>query len=188
LSAQPGILDWYTVLIGVIALVAVIAHGSLYVALKTDEDLGRRARGLALLCWPMQFFLTCISLIATYFIRPEVMANYSSHKIGLMIPLFVFASLGLMLWANPKGKEKLAVVASSCYIAGMLLGAAFALYPVVVPARDREYSLTIHNTATSSQGLGTDILLWTFGLVLTIACFAFVNRLFGAKVRVEENP
>src|SRR5205085_8545716 len=79
LSAQPGILDWYTVLIGVMALVTLTAHGSLYVALKTDEDLGRRARGVALLCWPLQFFLTCSSLVATYFIRREMVDSYTSH-------------------------------------------------------------------------------------------------------------
>src|SRR5881392_3321355 len=103
LSAQPGILDWYTVMIGGISLVTLTAHGALYVALKTDEDLSRRARGVALLCWPVQFFLTCISLVATYFIRPDVMGNYERHTIGLLIPILVFGSLGVMLWANPKG-------------------------------------------------------------------------------------
>src|SRR5437868_6063759 len=115
LSSQPGILDWYTVLIGALALVTLTAHGSLYVAIKTDEDLARRARGIALLCWPLQFFLTCSSLVATYFIRSEVMDNYSKHKIGLLIPVLVFGSLVVMLLANPKGKEKLAFIASSLY-------------------------------------------------------------------------
>src|SRR3979411_681178 len=45
LSSQTGILDWDTLLIGGLALGTLDAHGSLYVAIKTDEDLGRRARG-----------------------------------------------------------------------------------------------------------------------------------------------
>src|SRR6204780_2224887 len=53
LSAHPGILDWYTVLIGGIALVTLTAHGSYYIAVKTDRDLGQRAQGIALLCWPI---------------------------------------------------------------------------------------------------------------------------------------
>src|SRR6202046_2125709 len=73
LSEQIGILDWYTVLIGVMSLVTLSAHGSYYVALKTDADLGRRARGFALMCWPLQFFLTVSALVATYFIRPDIM-------------------------------------------------------------------------------------------------------------------
>ena len=48
------------------------------------------------------------------------MDNYSKHKIGLLIPLLVFGSLVVMLLANPKGKEKLAFIASSLYIIGML--------------------------------------------------------------------
>ena len=44
-GSNPGILDWYTVLAGVIALVTLTAHGCLYVALKTEGDLNRRARG-----------------------------------------------------------------------------------------------------------------------------------------------
>src|SRR5580765_5163214 len=49
LGPHTGILDWYTVLIGVLALVTLTAHGALYVAIKTDEDLGRRAQGVAIL-------------------------------------------------------------------------------------------------------------------------------------------
>lgn len=186
LGPQTGILDWYTVLIGVVSLVTLTAHGSYYVALKTDADLARRARGFALLCWPVQFFLTCSSLVATYFIRPEVMTNYGKHAVGFLVPIVVFASLGLMLWANPTGKEKLAFAASSLYIVGMLVGAAFALYPVVLPARDRQYSLTIHNTAAGSHGLSVGFIWWTLGAVLAVGYFVFVYRKFRGKVELGE--
>ena len=41
-----GILDWYTVLTGVIALVTLTAHGSLYIATKTEGDLNRVSKAL----------------------------------------------------------------------------------------------------------------------------------------------
>ncbi|MFY9644519.1 MAG: cytochrome d ubiquinol oxidase subunit II [Terriglobales bacterium] len=186
LNSEIGILDWYTILIGVMALVTLSAHGSYYVALKTDADLGRRARGFALLCWPMQFFLTFSALVATYFIRPDIMTNYAHHKIGILIPVAVVASLAVMLWANPKGKEKLAFVASSLYIVFMLVGAAFALYPVVLPARDHHFDLTIHNTAAANYGLSVGLIWWTFGAALAFAYFAFVYRMFRGKVQAGE--
>src|ERR1700693_1940441 len=186
LGPQTGILDWYTVLTGVLALVTLTAHGSYYVALKTDEDLGRRARGCALRCWPAQFFLTFSTLVATYFIRPAIMANYGRHKIGIVIPIAVVASLAVMLWANPKGKEKLAFVASSLYITAMLVGAAFALYPVVLPARHHEYDLTIYNTDASGHALSAGLAWWTFAAVLVVAYFVFVHRMFRGKVQVGE--
>ena len=186
LGPQTGILDWYTVMIGVVALVTLAAHGAYYIALKTDEDLGRRARGFALICWPLQFFLTFSTLIATYFIRPEIMDNYGRHKIGILVPVIVVASLAVMLWANPKGKEKLAFLASCLYIVGMLVGAAFALYPVVLPARDDQYSLTIRNTAAGIHGLSVGLVWWTFAAVLAVAYFTFVYRKFSGKVQAGD--
>ena len=53
LARSNGILDWYTVLCGVIALVTLTAHGSLYVATKTEDDLNRRARTTAKWAWPL---------------------------------------------------------------------------------------------------------------------------------------
>ncbi len=48
---RPGILDWYTVIGGVVALVALAIHGALYVAVKTDGDLQQRARVLVRRAW-----------------------------------------------------------------------------------------------------------------------------------------
>ena len=106
--------------------------------------------------------------------------------IGLLVPLVVFASLAVMLWANPKGKEKLAFVASSCYITGMLVGAAFALYPTVLPARDPQYSLTVYNTAAGNHGLSVGLVWWSLGAVLAVAYFIFLYRMFRGKVQAGE--
>ena len=114
------------------------------------------------------------------------MANYGKHKIGLLVPIVVVASLAVMLWANPKGKERLAFVASSLYITSMRVGAAFALYPVVLPARNRQYDLTIYNTAASSHGLTVGLVWWMFGAVLAVAYFVFVYRIFRGKVQLGE--
>jgi cytochrome d ubiquinol oxidase subunit II len=186
LDADVGILDWYTVLIGIMALVTLAAHGSYYVALKTDADLGRRARGFALLCWPLQFFLTFTTLVATYFIRPTIMANYRNHSIGILIPIIVVSCLAVMLWANPRGKERLAFIASSLYIAFMLAGVAFALYPVVLSAREHQYDLTIYNSAAGSHGLRVGLVWWTFSAILAAAYFVFVYWKFRGKVQFGE--
>jgi len=185
-GAHPGILDWYTVMAGVVALVTLTAHGALYVVTKTEGDLNLRARRVALGAWPVQVLLTVVSLIATYSIKPQVMDNYREHPIGMLIPLAVAASLAAMIGATLKGKEKPAFVASSFYIASMLVGAAFALYPVVLPAStDPGYSLTIYNSAAGHHGLVVGITWWCLGFVLALAYFVFIFRMFRGKVRLE---
>jgi cytochrome bd ubiquinol oxidase subunit II len=185
LSSAVGIFDWYTVLIGALALITFTAHGAYYIALKTDGDLGRRARGFALLCWPVQFFLTICSMVATYFIQPDIVTNYQNHKIGVLVPIFIASSLVAMLWANPKSKEKLAFIASSLYIAFMLAGAAFAVYPVMLPGRDHQYDITIYN-AGGGRGLSVGLAWGTLAAVLAIAGFVFLYRTFGGKVATGE--
>ncbi len=143
-GSSNGILDWYTVLCGVIALVTLTAHGSLYVATKTEDDVNRRARTTAKWAWPLQLLLTVFGLIATVSIRPGVLDNYKQHAIGFVIPVLVFGSLAVMMHAMIKRADKIAFVASALYIVGMLVGAAFGLYPVVLPAStDPSLNLTI---------------------------------------------
>jgi cytochrome bd ubiquinol oxidase subunit II len=182
----PGILDWYTVMGGIVALVTLAVHGALYVAIKTDQQVSTRARRVAVMLWPVQVLLTSGSLAATFFIRPPVMDNYREHPIGLLVPLLVAASLGLILGAARKRKEKLAFVASSVYIAAMLAGAAVATYPVLLPAStDPAFSLTIANSAAGRHGLTVGFTWWMLGMVLAIGYFTFLYRMFRGKVRLE---
>ncbi|MBZ5705097.1 MAG: cytochrome d ubiquinol oxidase subunit II [Acidobacteriia bacterium] len=183
---HPGILDWYTVMAGVVALVTLTAHGALYVAIKTEGDLSQRSRRIAVMVWPLQLLLTCVSLLATYYIQPQVMNNYKAHSVGLLVPVVVLGSLAVMIWAATKSKEKLAFAASSLYIAAMLVGAAFALYPVLLPAStDLSYSLTIYNSAAGHHGLAVGIVWWILGMLLALGYFLFIYRMFRGKVRLE---
>jgi cytochrome d ubiquinol oxidase subunit II len=183
---QPGILDWYTVLAGVVALVTLTAHGALYVTLKTDGELCARARNVARVVWPLQLGLTMISLIATWFVRPAIKNNYLAHPVGFLVPMVVVGSLVLMFTATRQRKELRAFLASSAYLAGMLVGAVFALYPVVLPAStDPSYSLTIYSAAAGHYGLSVGLVWWALGMILCVGYFVFVYWMFRGKVRLE---
>jgi cytochrome d ubiquinol oxidase subunit II len=186
LGPHPGILDWYTVMAGVVALVTLTAHGALYVTLKTDGDLGNSAKKVASFVWPLQLALTLISLVATWFVRPAIKTNYVAYPIGFLIPIVVFASLVLILVWTRKGKELHAFLASCVYITGMLVGAVFALYPLVLPAStDSGYSLTIYTAAAGHHGLAVGLVWWLLGMILALGYFVFVYRMFRGKVQLE---
>lgn len=185
-GTENGILDWYTVLTGIIALVTLTVHGSLYIAVKTEDDLNQRARRIAQWSWPVQLLLTVIGLVATVSIRPGVLDNYKHHALGLAVPVIVFGSLGVMMHGMIRRSDKLAFAASAVYIVGMLVGAAFALYPVVLPAStDPALNLTIQNTAAGEHGLAVGFTWWILGMVLALAYFFLLFRMFRGKVRLE---
>jgi cytochrome bd ubiquinol oxidase subunit II len=185
-GVDTGILDWYTVLCGVIALVTLTAHGALYIAVKTEGELNQRCRRVALAAWPVQLILTIVGLAATIYVRPSVLDNYKQHAIGFLIPGVVFASLAVMILALRKGQDKRAFVASAVYIVGMLVGAAFALYPVVLPATtDPARNLTIYNTAAGHHGLAVGFTWWILGMILALVYFTVLFRMFRGKVQLE---
>jgi len=185
-GTENGILDWYTVLCGVIALVTLVVHGALYLATKTEGELNTRTRKTASLLWPVQVLLTIISLIATLYVRPGILANYQTWPIGYLVPLLVAVSLLYLIFALRKQNDKGAFLASCGYIAGMLVGLVFAVYPMVLPAStDPRYSLTIYNTAAGAHGLTVGLVWWSIGVVIAIAYFVFIYRMFRGKVRFD---
>jgi cytochrome bd ubiquinol oxidase subunit II len=182
---SPGILDWYTVLSGVLALVALGAHGAHYVAVKTDGDLNARCRNIAKVLQPTLLVLTLLSLLATLSIRPELLGNYKLAPLGYIIPLGVFLSIAAMMAYGRKNNDKGAFLASSAYIVFMLVGAAFSLYPVILPATDPSLSLTIQNSVTSQYAMKVALAWWSFGIVIALGYFVFIYRMFKGKVSLE---
>ncbi len=186
-GAHNGILDWYTVMCGVIALVTLAVHGSLYLATKTEGDLNVRALKVASNLWPVQLLLTIVSLLATVYVQPGVLQNYRHWPVGYLIPLVVVASLVYLIYAHRQRNAKGAFLASCGYIIGMLVGLVFAVYPMVLPAStDPSYSLTISNTAAGDHGLRVGLVWWSIGIVLAIGYFVFTYRMFRGKVNLAD--
>jgi cytochrome d ubiquinol oxidase subunit II len=186
-GVENGILDWYTVVCAVVALLTLVVHGSLYLATKTEGDLNRRARKVVSTVWPVQVAATIFSLIATVYAVPRVLDNYHRWPVGYLAPVIVSASLVYLYFAHSRGHEKAAFLASCAYIAGMLVGAAFALYPNVLPASTgQQYSLTIYNAATGSHGMAIGFVWWTMAIFLALGYSVFIYRMFRGKVDLGE--
>jgi len=183
---EPGILDWYTVIAGVLALVALTIHGANYVAVKTEGELNLRSRKIAGRLWPGLVVLTAVSLVATLSIRPELLNNYRHYPVFFIIPLVVIAALAGMLLFRRRANDRNAFLSSSMYLAIMLVGAAVAVYPNLLTAStDPSLNITVHNAATGHRALSVGLIWWSFGMLLAFAYFVFVYRMFRGKVRLE---
>jgi cytochrome bd ubiquinol oxidase subunit II len=186
-GSNPGILDWYTVLTGLLALVTLTVHGAHYIALKTEGDLNKRSQRVALISWWVLLLLTLVSLIATLYVRPQVLDNFRLRPWGWIIPIGVIVSLPMMRIFTRREQYSAAFLSSTTYIAAMLGGAAFAIYPYLLPATtDPSFSLTIYNAKTGAYSLSVGLVWWLFGMALAIAYFTFLYRSFSGKVRLDQ--
>lgn len=183
---EPGVLDWYTVIAGIVAAVALTIHGAHYVALKTQGDLSERARRLAIRLWPVLLIVTVLSLWATLSIRSALLNNYKSFPVLFVLPLAVAASLAGMFLFDRRGLDKPAFLCSSAYLIFMLVGAAVAVYPnLLVSTTDPALNITVYNAATGPHSLSIGLIWWLFGMALALAYFVFVYRMFKGKVTTE---
>ena len=182
----PGVLDWYTVIAGLVAAIALTLHGAHYVALKTDGDLNLRARRVAARLWPVLLLLTLVSLWATLSIHPELLNNYKQFPVLFIVPVVVAASLAAMFLFQRRAADKAAFLSSSAYLVFMLVGAAVAVYPnLLVSTTDPALNITVYNAKTGDYSLSRGLIWWTFGMALAIGYFVFVYRMFRGKVTAE---
>jgi cytochrome bd ubiquinol oxidase subunit II len=183
---DPGILDWYTVLGGILASAAISLHGSVYLALKTEGDLERRCTQIARVAWIATALLTAISIPATVLARPASLVNYKGHPAALLIPVAVVASLIALRFAIGRRLNLHAFLASCVYLACMLVGAAAGLFPVLLPAvGNRGSDLTIRDAVSGPHSLRVGLIWWSVGMCLAILYFSVIYWLFRGKVPTD---
>jgi len=186
IGPQPGILDWYTVIGGVVALVALAVHGTLYLAVKTEADLQQRSRALVRRLWVLLLVLTIVSLPASMIARPDTLANYRAYPIAFLVPAAVLLALLGMIQFCRKGADLKAFACSCVYLTVMLVGAAIGLYPRLLPSTTGPtYDITIEKALSGPHTLRVGLAWWAFGMCLAFTYFVIVYRMFRGKVSLE---
>jgi cytochrome d ubiquinol oxidase subunit II len=187
LGEQTGILDWYTILVGVLALAALIMHGGLWVRLKTTGEVGERAHWLADKAWWVVGVLTAVVTAVTFQVQPQVGENFKTWPWGMVFPVLAAGGLLAVRVFMAKNDERKMFLASAAYLTGMLSSVVFGVYPMVLPARDPLYSLTVSGAKAGNYGLKIGLVWWTIGIILAAGYFTFVYRSFAGKVALDKD-
>ncbi|MEI9977611.1 MAG: cytochrome d ubiquinol oxidase subunit II [Edaphobacter sp.] len=180
---QPGILDWYTVMGGLVALIALAVHGALYLVLKASGDLEDRARRFSERAWIALCVITGISLLATILVRPSTLSRYSHHPIFFAIPALVVLSLaGIRVFTRRRAELK-AFMSSCLYLIIMLVGAAAGLYPTLLPSSSNAADdITVAQALSGSYAIHVGLIWWSLGMLLAVGYFCISYRMFRGKV------
>jgi cytochrome d ubiquinol oxidase subunit II len=183
-GAYPGVLDWYTVLIGVFALVTVTAHGALFLAWKTDGALHDRAKGLALRLWTGVVLLWILASLGTAQVNPTIFQALPKAPLAWVASFIFLAGLAAVFLGLQRGKPLLAFLGSGAFILGLLAASAACVYPVMLRSTlDPAFSLTAHNASVGAHGLRTGLAWWLLGFPIAIGYLAFLFRFHRGKVK-----
>jgi cytochrome bd ubiquinol oxidase subunit II len=185
---QTGILDWYTILIGVAALATLTLHGATWLALKTAGELNARALRCASSIWWLVAALTVVITYASFRLLPHLILSFRAHPWGFIFPVLAIAGLLGTKWFIRAQNDAMAFASSCAYIIGMLTSVTFSLYPNVLPDSTNPYSgLNISNAKAADYGLKIGLVWWVIGMALVAVYTVYTYRSFAGKIVAEED-
>ncbi len=179
-----GILDWFTVLIGLFVLVTIAAHGALFLAWKTNGPVHERCRALAKPLWCVVIGLWIAATIATHTVSPEIYQHFSGAPLAWLCFAIYLAGLATVFFGIAKQRHLLAFLGSSAFILGILATTAACVWPVMLKSTlDPAFSLTAQNASSDPHGLRTGLAWWIIGFPIVIGYFALLFRIHRGKVK-----
>ena len=179
---QTGILDWYTVLVGLAAVVALANHGALWLNASVTGEVRERADRLASRLSVAVIVLLVVLDVASFAARPDFRDGLSTRPWGIIFP--VGAMTGLVLAIVQRTRKPWRAYLASCAAVYAMLGTAtVSIYPNILPARIPANALTIQNAAAPPASLASALLWWIPGILIVAGYFAFIY----SRLR-ERNP
>ena len=183
---ETGILDLYTVLVGVTALVTLVQHGAHWLRLRTEGAIHARVTVVAEKIWYLAALLMVAVTAYSLAIQPQIWNNLTSMPWGWIFPLLAVAGMvGMQIFLR-QGAEMKGFLASAVFIVGMLTSAAFGVFPNVLPSVGPGESLTIFNAAAGDYAMRVAFFWWIPGMIFATIYLAFIYRRLGGKIRTPE--
>jgi cytochrome d ubiquinol oxidase subunit II len=186
---EPGILDWYTGLVGLFTLVALAIHGALYLAWRTTGPVRERSLAFARRAWKGALALWVVSTAATAWVRPEVFGGLAARPWAFaLVALAIAGAWGAYQYAS-RGRDLAAFLCSSAFLLGMAASTMAGIYPFWLRSTlDPSYSLTASNAASDRYGMGVALIWWIIGIALVACYFTYLFRSMRGKVGAESAP
>ena len=212
LTALLPLLDPFSLLCGLVSVSMLLTQGCLWIQLRTVDDIACRVRGLTLKLALLTVVLYGIAGIWAYSfdgyqltaLAPEgsfhtitgksvevvphgLFANYDKLWILWLVPIisiFCFIKAGI---AGVKGNAVKGIIYNSVAIAFVIITAAIAMFPFVMPSSiDPESSLTIWDASSSHFTLQVMLYAVIIFVPIALAYTIWAYRRMWNKVSAED--
>jgi cytochrome d ubiquinol oxidase subunit II len=183
---ELGILDWFTLTVGVTSLLALTYHGATWLILRTEGSVRDRAGKIAGIIWPVLLALVVLVTILAFRVQPHLLERMRDHPAAWVLPILALTGLVTSRILSQRGREPWAFLASASFLGLMLVAVVFSLYPFVLPAAgEGAASLTVQNASGPPYSLRVALLWWVPGMALVTLYTTYMYRQMGGKVEVD---
>ncbi len=185
MGPDPGILNWFTILMGVTSAAVLAFHGANYLAMKTEGQLRGQASRAAWLTGLAVAVLVGLAVTAVPFVQPSFRLNYAAHPIGYVFPFIGLVALVAALGLRRREWDAGSFYSTSLMILAMLASTAWGSYPnILIATNDPANSLTVTNATAGAYGMQAGLWWFPIGFGLIVAYQVIAHRAFWGKVQL----
>lgn len=183
LSETPGVIDWFTIIIGLISVVTLAIHGANWIILKTNSSINNKLKSVIFKLNILLFILTIISLFVWQIVNANSLDNFFNKPYLIVFPIIYFTGLFGLFFIKKLKKDIHGFILSTLVIFGGITSSLASLFPVILPSTHKQNeSLTIYNTAAHEYGLSAALGWGIIGIILVIVYLITQNKLLSGKI------
>jgi len=178
-----GVIDWFTLLIGIMGVVALTIHGANWIIFKTNTELNKRLKSIV---FRLNFVLIVLVVVTLSFlssVQANPLANFITTPVLWLFPLSTFIGLFGLFGVKKFNKSGLGFLFSSLFLMGGFVSTAISIFPAFLPSTNKiNPSLTYLNTTTSEYGLSVGTSWFVVGIILIGIYMVIQHRIFKGKM------
>lgn len=203
------LLNPFALLSGLVSVAMLMTHGAVYLAIKTDGDLARRARTVsryAALAWVTLFALAGVWIRTSHWGMAIVtgalpggepdplaktavaqagawLANYGKWPLTILVPAVGLAAPLLVAALSSIRHRLIVFTVSGLGIAGVIGSMGVSLFPFLLPSSSHPgSSLTVWDASSSHRTLGIMLIAVIIFLPIVLAYTSWVYRVMRGPV------
>ena len=183
-----SLLNPYALMVGVTTVALFTMHGAIYVVMKTEGFLQKRAREWAR--YGVIFFVICyvVTTMVTLLYVPHMVVSFRKHPVFLAVPILTLLAIANIPRELYHGNELRAFLSSSASMVGLLTLFGLGMFPYLVYSNPHpQFSLTVYNAASSPKTLKIMLIIAAMGMPLVLAYTIAIYRVFRGKVRLTSS-
>jgi len=180
-----GLLNPYSLLLGVTVVALFAMHGAIFLVLKTEGELQATVKGWIPRLIALFLVLFISFNIATFFECPDLVAVMLTRPYGfLVLSLDIAAALSIG-FLTAKGYEFGSFLMSALTMVLLMAVLGISYFPHIVrSAPDPSNSLTIFNCSSSQKTLGIMLIIAVIGVPIVLAYTVSIYWIFRGKTRL----
>jgi cytochrome bd ubiquinol oxidase subunit II len=186
-GGQIGLLDYYSVSVGLLSVVLLAAHGAAFLAWRAAGKVRDRCLLLERKLWPAVAVLFAIVSLETQFVRPDLLQKLAERPL-CWLSIAVALAGAIVLVSSRRGVLDGRAFLGSCLLIGGVLGSVgSALFPVflhstVATAFDLDALHQPRNSIAMRFALGW----WPISFMFAVSYFVIVFRANKARVSPDD--